>query len=69
MVCPKSTREARDRKNRKLGFTVREETVSDIGAGFVMEDYVVEKSLDHCSGGAEASLELPATASPRGPQS
>ncbi len=30
---------------RKLGFTVREEVVSDIGGGFVMDDYVMEKRL------------------------
>jgi diamine N-acetyltransferase len=30
---------------RKAGFTVREETVFDIGNGFVMDDYVMEKAL------------------------
>jgi len=30
---------------RKAGFTVREEAVFDIGGGFVMDDYVMEKSL------------------------
>jgi diamine N-acetyltransferase len=30
---------------RKAGFTVREETVFDIGNGFVMDDYVMEKVL------------------------
>jgi ribosomal protein S18 acetylase RimI-like enzyme len=30
---------------RKAGFTVREEAVFDIGNGFVMDDYVMEKVL------------------------
>lgn len=30
---------------RKAGFTVREEAVFDIGGGFVMDDYVMEKVL------------------------
>jgi ribosomal protein S18 acetylase RimI-like enzyme len=30
---------------RKAGFTVREEAVFDIGNGFVMDDYVMEKLL------------------------
>ncbi len=30
---------------RKAGFTVREEAVFDIGGGFVMDDYVMEKML------------------------
>jgi diamine N-acetyltransferase len=30
---------------RKAGFTVREEAVFDIGNGFVMDDYVMEKML------------------------
>ena len=30
---------------RKTGFTVREEAVFDIGNGFVMDDYVMEKAL------------------------
>ena len=30
---------------RKSGFTVREEAVFDIGNGFVMDDYVMEKRL------------------------
>jgi ribosomal protein S18 acetylase RimI-like enzyme len=30
---------------RKAGFTVREETVFDIGNGFVMDDYLMEKAL------------------------
>ncbi len=30
---------------RKAGFTVREEAVFDIGGGFVMDDYVMEKLL------------------------
>lgn len=30
---------------RKAGFTVREEAVFDIGNGFVMDDYVMEKRL------------------------
>jgi diamine N-acetyltransferase len=30
---------------RKAGFTVREEAMFDIGNGFVMDDYVMEKSL------------------------
>jgi diamine N-acetyltransferase len=30
---------------RKAGFTVREEAVFDIGNGFVMDDYVMEKAL------------------------
>ncbi|WP_434628664.1 GNAT family N-acetyltransferase [Chromobacterium sp. CV08] len=30
---------------RKRGFTVREEVVADIGNGFVMDDYVMEKAL------------------------
>ena len=30
---------------RKAGFTVREEAVFDIGQGFVMDDYVMEKRL------------------------
>jgi diamine N-acetyltransferase len=30
---------------RKAGFTVREESVFDIGNGFVMDDYVMEKAL------------------------
>ena len=30
---------------RKAGFTVREEAVFDIGGGFVMDDYVMEKAL------------------------
>ena len=30
---------------RKAGFTVREEAVFDIGNGFVMDDYVMEKTL------------------------
>ena len=30
---------------RKAGFTVREEVVFDIGGGFVMDDYVMEKVL------------------------
>lgn len=30
---------------RKSGFTVREEAVFDIGNGFVMDDYVMEKAL------------------------
>jgi ribosomal protein S18 acetylase RimI-like enzyme len=30
---------------RKSGFTVREEAVFDIGNGFVMDDYVMEKQL------------------------
>jgi ribosomal protein S18 acetylase RimI-like enzyme len=30
---------------RKTGFTVREEAVFDIGNGFVMDDYVMEKTL------------------------
>jgi ribosomal protein S18 acetylase RimI-like enzyme len=30
---------------RKSGFTVREEAVFDIGNGFVMDDYVMEKTL------------------------
>ena len=30
---------------RKAGFTVREEAVFDIGNGFVMDDYVMAKSL------------------------
>ena len=30
---------------RKAGFIVREEAVFDIGNGFVMDDYVMEKSL------------------------
>jgi ribosomal protein S18 acetylase RimI-like enzyme len=29
----------------KVGFTVREAVVSDIGGGFVMDDYVMEKRL------------------------
>lgn len=30
---------------RKAGFSVREEAVFDIGGGFVMDDYVMQKSL------------------------
>jgi len=30
---------------RKAGFTVREEAVFDVGGGFVMDDYVMEKAL------------------------
>ena len=30
---------------RKHGFTIRESVVVDIGGGFVMDDYVMEKSL------------------------
>jgi len=30
---------------RKAGFSVREEAVFDIGGGFVMDDYVMEKAL------------------------
>jgi len=30
---------------RKYGFTVREEIVSDIGGGFIMDDYIMEKKL------------------------
>jgi GNAT superfamily N-acetyltransferase len=30
---------------RRAGFTVREEVVVDIGAGFVMDDYIMEKRL------------------------
>jgi ribosomal protein S18 acetylase RimI-like enzyme len=30
---------------RKMGFVVREETVFDIGQGFVMDDYIMEKPL------------------------
>lgn len=30
---------------KKSGFTVREEAVFDIGSGFVMDDYVMEKRL------------------------
>lgn len=30
---------------RKAGFTVREEAVFDVGGGFVMDDYVMEKVL------------------------
>jgi ribosomal protein S18 acetylase RimI-like enzyme len=30
---------------RKAGFTVREEAVFDIGNGYVMDDYVMEKRL------------------------
>lgn len=30
---------------RKYGFTVRESVVSDIGQGFVMDDFVMEKKL------------------------
>lgn len=30
---------------RKYGFTVREEVVQDIGGGFVMDDYIMEKPL------------------------
>jgi len=30
---------------RKAGFTVREEAVFDIGNGFVMDDYVMQKTL------------------------
>jgi ribosomal protein S18 acetylase RimI-like enzyme len=30
---------------RKAGFTVRKEAVFDIGGGFVMDDYVMEKAL------------------------
>jgi ribosomal protein S18 acetylase RimI-like enzyme len=30
---------------RKAGFTVREESIFDIGNGFVMDDYVMEKVL------------------------
>jgi ribosomal protein S18 acetylase RimI-like enzyme len=30
---------------RKAGFTVREEAVFDVGGGFVMDDYVMEKLL------------------------
>jgi ribosomal protein S18 acetylase RimI-like enzyme len=32
---------------RHSGFTVREEAVFDIGNGYVMDDYVMEKRLDH----------------------
>ena len=42
----------RDRRNakaigsyRKYGFVVREAIVDDIGHGFVMDDYVMEKKL------------------------
>jgi ribosomal protein S18 acetylase RimI-like enzyme len=30
---------------RKLGFTIRESIIADIGGGFVMNDYVMAKSL------------------------
>jgi ribosomal protein S18 acetylase RimI-like enzyme len=30
---------------RKYGFAVRTSTVDDIGRGFVMDDYVMEKKL------------------------
>lgn len=30
---------------RKVGFTMREEAIFDIGNGFVMDDYVMEKTL------------------------
>ena len=30
---------------QKYGFVVREATVEDIGRGFVMDDYVMEKKL------------------------
>jgi ribosomal protein S18 acetylase RimI-like enzyme len=30
---------------RRAGFTVREEVVVDIGGGFVMDDYIMEKTL------------------------
>jgi ribosomal protein S18 acetylase RimI-like enzyme len=30
---------------RKAGFTVREEAIFDVGGGFVMDDYVMEKAL------------------------
>jgi ribosomal protein S18 acetylase RimI-like enzyme len=30
---------------RRAGFAVREEIVVDIGGGFVMDDYVMEKRL------------------------
>ncbi|MBS1189234.1 MAG: GCN5-related N-acetyltransferase [Rhodocyclaceae bacterium] len=30
---------------RKYGFAIREEVVADIGGGFVMDDYVMEKRL------------------------
>lgn len=30
---------------RRAGFTVREEVVVDIGGGFVMDDYIMEKQL------------------------
>ena len=35
---------------RKYGFTVREAVVKDIGGGFVMDDYVMVKTLDPASG-------------------
>jgi diamine N-acetyltransferase len=35
---------------RKLGFTIRESIIADIGGGFVMDDYVMAKSLLQQSG-------------------
>lgn len=33
---------------RKLGFAVAEEIVTDIGNGFVMDDYKMEKNIEPC---------------------
>ena len=32
-------------RNKQAGFTVREEAVFDIGNGYVMDDYVMQKNV------------------------